>query len=104
MELSVKIGRGRSALRIDPGSSACLILIKQIVWNGQTIPLKGKHLQMNGFRIGEDVYAFPTEDPNITLSLVGLPGEEENHLQAVMEVTKMPPETIKHLQKRGLFS
>lgn len=104
VELSVKIGRGRSALRIDPGSSACLILIKQIVWNGQTIPLKGKHLQMNGFRIGEDVYAFPTEDPNITLSLVGLPGEEENHLQAVMEVTKMPPETIKHLQKRGLFS
>lgn len=104
VELSVKIGRGRSALRIDPGSSACLILIKQIVWNGQTISLKGKHLQMNGFRIGEDVYAFPTEDPNITLSLVGLPGEEENHLQAVMEVTKMPPETIKHLQKRGLFS
>ncbi len=104
VELSVKIGRGRSALRIDPGSSACLIWVKQIVWNGQTIPLKGKHLQMNGFRIGEDVYAFPTEDPNITLSLWGLPGEEENHLQAVMEVTRMPMETIKHLQKRGLFS
>lgn len=104
VELSVKIGRGRSALRIDPGSSACLIWIKQIVWNGEAVPLKGKHLQMNGFRIGEDVYAFPTEDPNITLSLWGLSGEEENHLQAVMEVTKMPMETIKHLQKRGLFS
>lgn len=104
VELSVKIGRGRSALRIDPGSSACLIRIKQIVWNGEAVPLKGKHLQMNGFRIGEDVYAFPTEDPNITLSLWGLSGEEENHLQAVMEVTKMPMETIKHLQKRGLFS
>ena len=104
VELSVKIGRGRSALRIDPGSSACLIWVKQIVWNGEAVPLKGKHLQMNGFRIGEDVYAFPTDDPNITLSLWGLPGEEENHLQAVMEVTKMPVETIKHLQKRGLFS
>lgn len=103
VELSVKIGRGRSALRIDPGSSACLIRVKRIVWNGEAVPLKGKHLQMNGFRIGEDVYAFPTEDPNITLSLWGLPGEEENHLQAVMEVTKMPMETINHLQKRGLF-
>lgn len=103
VELSVKIGRGRSALRIDPGSSACLIWVKRIVWNGESVPLKGKHLQMNGFRIGEDVYAFPTEDPNITLSLWGLPGEEENHLQAVMEVTKMPLETINHLQKRGLF-
>lgn len=103
VELSVKIGRGRSALRIDPGSSACLIWVKRIVWNGETVPLKGKHLQMNGFRIGEDVYAFPTEDPNITLSLWGLSGEEENHLQAVMEVTRMPLETINHLQKRGLF-
>lgn len=103
VELSVKIGRGRSALRIDPGSRPCLIWIKRIVWNGETIPLKGKQIQMNGFKIGEDVYAFPTEDPNITLSLWGLPGEEENRLEALMEVTGMPMETINHLQKRGLF-
>ena len=103
VELSVKIPRGRSALRIDPGSRPCLIWIKRIAWNGEAIPLKGKHLQMNGFKIGEDVYAFPTEDPNITLSLWGLPGEEENRLEAVMEVTAMPMETINHLQKRGLF-
>lgn len=103
VELSVKIPRGRSALRIDPGSRPCLIWIKRIAWNGEAIPLKGKHLQMNGFKIGEDVYAFPTEDPNITLSLWGLSGEEENRLEAVMEVTGMPMETIKHLQKRGLF-
>lgn len=103
VELSVKIGRGRSALRIDPGNRPCLIWIKRIVWNGETIPLKGKHLLMNGFKIGEDVYAFPTEDPNITLSLWGLPGEEENRLEAVMEVTPVPMEMINHLQKRGLF-
>lgn len=103
VELSVKIPGGRSALRIDPGSRPCLIWIKRIAWNGEAVLLKGKHLQMNGFKIGEDVYAFPTEDPNITLSLWGLSGEEENHLEAVMEVTGMPMETIKHLQKRGLF-
>ena len=104
VELSVRIPRGRSALRIDPGSHACLIYIRRISWNGEEVLLKSKQIQMNGFKIGEDVYAFPTDDPNITLSLWGLTGEEENHLEAVMEVTRMPIETVKHLQKRGLFS
>ena len=104
VELSVRLPRGRSALRIDPGSHACLIYIKRISWNGEEVPLKGKQIQMNGFKIGEDVYAFPTDDPNITLSLWGLSGEEDNLLEAVMEVTRMPIETVKHLQKRGLFS
>lgn len=103
VQLNVKIGRGRSALRIDPANSACLIWIKRIAWNGETVLRRGKQIQMNGFKIGEDVYAFPTEDPNITLSLWGLPGEEENRLEVLMEVTKMPIETIRHLQKRGLF-
>ena len=104
VELSVCIPRGRSAVRIDPGSHSCVIYIRRISWNGAEIPLKGKQLQMNGFKIGEDTYAFPTDDPNITLSLWGLPSEEENHLEAVMEVTAMPAETMKHLQKRGLFN
>ncbi|MDE5716732.1 MAG: hypothetical protein K2I53_03765 [Lachnospiraceae bacterium] len=104
VELSVRIARGRSAVRIDPGSHACVIYIRRISWNGAEISLKGKQLQVNGFKIGEDTYAFPTEDPNITLSLWGLPSEEENHLEAVMEVTAMPSETMKHLQKRGLFN
>ncbi len=104
IELSVKIGRGRSALRIDPGNRSCLIWIKRIAWNGEAVALKGKHIQMNGFKVGEDLYAFPTEDPNITLSLWGLPGEEENRLEAVMEVTGMPAEAIRQMQKRGLFS
>ncbi len=104
VELSVRIAKGRSAVRIDPGSHACLIYIRRISWNGEEIPLKGKRLQMNGFRIGEDIYAFPTQDPNITLSLWGLAAGEENHLEAVMEVTRMSLESVKHLQKKGLFS
>ena len=91
-------------MRIDPGSHSCVIYIRRISWNGAEIPLKGKQLQMNGFKIGEDTYAFPTDDPNITLSLWGLSSEEENHLEAVMEITRMSLESVKHLQKRGLFS
>ncbi len=104
VELSVSISGGRSAVRIDPCSHACVIRIMRISWNGEGIPLKGKRLQMNGFRIGEDVYAFPTEDPNITLSLWGMAAGEENRLEAVMEVTRMSLESVRHLQKRGLFS
>lgn len=104
VELSVRIPKGRSAVRIDPGSHACVIFVKRISWNGVEVPVKGKQIQMNGFRIGEDVYAFPTDDPNITLSLWNMPSGEENHLEAVMEVTRMSEESVKRLQKRGLFN
>lgn len=101
--VSLRIGRGRSALRIDPCSHACLLRVKRLVWNGAEVPLRDKAISTNGFRIGAEIFAFPTEDPGITLSLRGLFGEEENHLEAVWEVTRMPAETVMLLQKRGLF-
>lgn len=73
------------------------------MWNGAAIPLKGKQIRMNGFKVGEDTYVFPTKDPNITLSLLELGNEESNLLQVSMEVTRLPEETMKHMQKRGLF-
>ncbi len=104
MELQVEIGRGRSALRIDPCSDYCLIYLKSIMWNGEQISLKGRQIRLNGFKVGENTYAFPTQDPNITLSFMELGNEESNLLQISMEMTKMPEETIRHIQKRGLFS
>ncbi|MCD7726219.1 MAG: class I SAM-dependent methyltransferase [Clostridiales bacterium] len=104
MELQVEISGGRSALRIDPCSDSCLIYLKKISWNGEEISLKGKQTELNGFRIGERVYAFPTKDPNITLSLSGLVNEERNLLQLSMEMTRMSEEALRHMQKRGLFS
>ena len=102
-ELEVVIGRGRSALRIDPGSECCLVYIQTVQWNGTEIPLKGRQIQNNGFRVGENTYVFPTKDPNITISLTGLQNEERNLLQVRMAVTKLPEETAEHMQKRGFF-
>ena len=102
-ELEVSLSRGRSAVRIDPCSDYCLIYIREIKYNGVPVPWKGRQIQTNGFRVGDNTYVFPTRDPNITVSLTGLAGEERNLLQAVMEVTKLPEETVKHMQKRGLF-
>ncbi len=104
MELRVEISRGRSALRIDPCNDYCLICLQCIKWNGTSVPLRGKQIQMNGFKVGENTYVFPTKDPNITLSLLELGNEESNLLQVSMEVTRLPEETMKHMQKRGLFS
>ena len=102
-ELSVAIPSGRSALRVDPCNDFCLIYICEIAWNGVPIPWKGKQIQTNGFKIGDNIYVFPTSDPNITISLAGIPQEENNLLQMVMEVTKLPEETTKHIRKRGLL-
>ncbi len=102
-ELTVAVPGGRSALRIDPCSDYCLVYIRDIRWNGVLIPWKGKQIQVNGWKAGENTYVFPTKDPNITISLSGLSGEENNVLQMAMEVTKLPEDTVKHMQKRGLF-
>ena len=72
-------------------------------WNGTGLSVKGRQVQVNGFKAGENTYVFPTRDPNITVSLSGLPGGERNLLQVVMAVTRLPEETAKHMQKRGLF-
>jgi SAM-dependent methyltransferase len=103
LELSVEVAGGRSALRIDPCSDYCMIYIGKIFWNGEPISLKGKQIQLNGFKVGENTYVFPTKDPGITLSLSGMKSESKNLLQASMEVTALPEETAKHIQKRGLF-
>lgn len=102
-ELAVPLAGGRSAVRIDPCSDFCLVYIREISYNGVPVPWKGKQIQVNGFKVGDNAYVFPTRDPNITVSLAGLAGEESNLLQAAMEVTKLPEETVKHMQKRGLF-
>lgn len=103
MELQIPVRRGRSALRIDPCNAYCLVYLKQVMWNGGQIPLKGKQIQTNGFKVGENTYAFATDDPNIIVSVLGMSNEEKNLLQVSMEVTRAPQETIRHMQKRGLF-
>lgn len=102
-ELEVVIARGRSALRIDPCSDCCLVYLQEIRWNGAMIPLKGRRVQNNGVKVGENTYVFPTKDPNITFSLMGMSGEERNLLQVKMTVTRLPEETAKHMQRRGFW-
>lgn len=103
MELNVPVAGGRSALRIDPCSDYCIVSIKQLLWNGEAVAWKGKQVQTNGTKVGEQTYVFTTKDPNITVSLLGRKNEQTNLLQVSLEVTRLPEETAKRMQKRGLF-
>lgn len=102
-EFQVVTGSGRKALRIDPCSDFCIVWLKEIKWNDTVIPAKSKKIAANGFRIGDGTYAFATEDPNITLSVSELEQRQENILKVSMQVTRVPKETVCHIQKRGLF-
>lgn len=102
-ELAVTVSGGRSALRIDPCNDFCLIYIREILWNGTPVPWKGKQIGTNGCKVGDNTYVFVTQDPNITVALDGLAQQESNLLQLAMEVTVLPPDTARHLRKRGLF-
>ena len=93
----------RKALRIDPCSDFCIVYLEEIRWNDKPVPLKGRSISTNGIRIGESVYAFSTQDPNITLQLAEGEQKQENVLQVTMQVTKAPEKTVAHMQKRGLF-
>lgn len=102
LELAMLLPQDRVAVRIDPCSYSCVIHIKNIRWNGTGIPIEGKRIQVNGFKIGWNMYAFPTEDPNITVSLLGLESKGDNILEASLEVMNVPEETIRCMQKKEL--
>lgn len=99
-EFRVKINAGRKALRLDPCSDYCIVWLKEIKWNDTVIPLKSKCISMNGFRIGDGIYAFDTDDPGITIQLSEVEQRQENFLQVSMQVSKMAKETVEHMHKK----
>lgn len=99
-EFRVKIKAGRKALRLDPCSDYCIVWLKEIQWNDTMIPLKSKCISMNGFRIGDGIYAFDTDDPGITIQLSEIEQRQENFLQVSMQVSRMPKETVEHMHKK----
>lgn len=95
------VAEGRKALRIDPCSDYCIVMLQEVSWNDVSLLAGKKCISTNGFRIGDGVYAFDTRDPNITLQLSRFGQKRENVLKVSMEITRVPEETIRRLQKRS---
>ena len=91
------VASGRKGLRIDPCNDFCIVVIKELTWNGMELgrsPLKFKY---NGKKIGPDTYAFATTDPGFSVSLKGMPNERVNKLRVDMQVTVIDAETASRL-------
>ena len=90
-------------LRIDPGMYPCMVKIAEMTFNGETVPLhKRKLLYANGRIVGppkgreekeqrdHPSIVFPTDDPNINVSLKRLQRRSENVLRARIEIVRLP--------------
>lgn len=124
-QLQLALKEGTKAIRIDPCSDCCIVHIEEIKWNDRNLFGNGTkekvaksaknetqtkiadNIFVNGICIGDGVYAFDTQDPNITIILSDFAQKPENLLQAVIQVTRMPKDTISHItghmHKRRLF-
>ncbi len=75
-------------VRIDPAFVDCMVRIKELRWNDVDLPWTGKTsvLTSNGTGLDDTgSFVFPTNDPNLVISLEGLPQEEVNTLEFGME-------------------
>lgn len=83
LNLCLAIEAGVKQVRVDPAFADCVILMKTIRFNDTELDILGKKsvLTTNGIKLDDTgSFVFPTDDPNIVISLEGLPFDEENFL------------------------
>ncbi len=88
LHLSLWIEAGTRQVRIDPAFAECIILVKSLQFNDMDLEITGKRsvLTVNGTQLDDTgSFVFPTDDPNIVISLEGLPFEEDNFLEVCFE-------------------
>ncbi len=89
-------------IRIDPAFGACIVTLKQILWNGISVEESGMHMTIhpNGSWISEDSMVFGTDDPNIEFGVNddSIEKMRENHLKVTMMMTLIPKETAVTLE------
>ena len=105
IELELDVSSDVKLLRVDPAFDCCVVKILELTFNGERIPLeKRKVLTANG-KIANGItvksaeghkrsscpsIVFPTEDPNINISLVQMTKQPVNKLYLKMEITRLP--------------
>lgn len=95
---TLEFGSDIKAVRIDPEQEACMVTVDSILWNGKPLPLKGRgKFSCNGRTLGEGVFAFPKEDPNMTFSIHHLQRQEKNIMEVSMNIAKLPKSVAERL-------
>lgn len=111
IELELKVSGDVKMLRIDPGMYPCAVKIREMTFNGATVPLhKRKLLYANGSIVpasdkdGEKdcpSIVFATDDPNINVNLERLERKDENVLRARLEIVRLPLPIAKDMEARS---
>ncbi|MCI9295878.1 MAG: class I SAM-dependent methyltransferase [Lachnospiraceae bacterium] len=101
LHLVLTVEHGIRQLRIDPGFADCMVRVKELKWNERDLPFAGKDsvLDANGTRLDDSgSFVFPTDDPNLVVSLEGQMFEEVNVLELCMERSFMGREMAQDIE------
>lgn len=90
IELNLQVDGAVQAVRIDPAFGSCIVRMEKLTFNEEEVPLKRKHVLLNGKILRPSTLVFSTEDPNINIKLNGLQIHAENRLSVRMEVALVP--------------
>lgn len=111
IDLELKVGGDVNMLRIDPGMYPCAVKVKEMSFNGATVPLhKRKLLYANGTIVkaadkeGEKdcpSIVFATDDPNINVNVARLGRKEENVLRVRLEIVRLPMAVARDMEAGG---
>ena len=102
LSLVLTVESGVRQIRIDPAFMDCMVQIKKLRWNDADLPWTGKTsvLTSNGTRLDDtSSFVFPTNDPNLVISLEGQHQEEVNTLEFCMERSLLEREIALDIEK-----
>ena len=100
IDISISVPSEVRMLRIDPAMDSCIVKIKEMTLNGETLPLKKHKIMITNGRVAKPAdkneteyypsIVFPTTDPNINIDMMQLNSGAENIFHARMEIVRIP--------------
>lgn len=87
IEFTRKLDADVRRLRIDPALDCCMIELKRLELNGETVRLNSKKCLLNGNLISDNIAVFDSPDPNIT---VETPARAEKEIVVSMDIVRLP--------------
>lgn len=80
-----------SVMRVDPLDSPCIVVIREAKLGEADFPVENKkYFKVNGKRLGDNVFVFPTSDPNMYFNIDGFIHNEDTFLYLNLELIPMP--------------
>lgn len=114
IEFSISVSGNVHMLRIDPAMEPCMVKIKELLWNGQPIPVNNRKRMVTNGKVLRSVsketgrqepsVVFDTEDPNINIHVEALERKADNILYASMDIVKLPPEMAADVVRRTVWA